>query len=123
MNQEPGTEAEIFNCIKYVRPGGNYVPNFELTETVDVNGPTSHLMMRYLRQYCPSPRRNFAEKDTLLYDLFDPDDIRWNFEKFLLDRNGRPVLRYRSSVEPIDIAPDVERLIQETSPSKHLPRV
>jgi len=110
-------ESEIFNCIKYVRPGGNYVPNFELTETVDVNGVSSHLMFRYLRSYCPSPRRNFPAKDTLMYDLFDPDDIRWNFEKFLLDRDGRPVIRYRSSVEPIDIAPDVERLIRETAPT------
>jgi len=109
--EEPGTAQEIMNTIHYVRPGNNYLPNFNLTEKVGVNGPTSHPIFTFLRTQCKSPRRPFSPKDSLIYDGIDPDDIRWNFEKFLLYRAGVPVRRYRSNVEPLDIAQDIERLL------------
>ena len=36
---------------------------------------------------------------------------RWNFEKFLLDHRGQPVRRYDESMDPLDIAPDIEALL------------
>lgn len=109
--EEPGSAVEIANTIHYVRPGNGYQPNFELTQKVHVNGPTSHPIFTFFTTYCQSPRRPFAAKASLIYDGIDPDDVRWSFEKFLLDRNGYPVRRYRSSVPPLDIAPDIERLL------------
>ena len=50
VQQEPGESGEeILNCLKYVRPGGGYVPQFELTEKVDVNGPDAHQLIAYLK--------------------------------------------------------------------------
>ena len=37
--------------------------------------------------------------------------IRWNFEKFLLDHNGQPVRRYDESLDPSQIIPDIESLL------------
>ncbi len=37
--------------------------------------------------------------------------IKWNFTKFLIDREGRPVSRYSPKTDPIKIIPDIEQLI------------
>jgi len=39
------------------------------------------------------------------------DDIKWNFTKFLIDRNGKVIKRYAPSTEPKDIAADIEKLL------------
>ena len=39
------------------------------------------------------------------------DAIKWNFSKFLIDRNGQPVKRYAPNTEPNDIRPDIEKLL------------
>jgi len=39
------------------------------------------------------------------------NDIKWNFTKFLVDREGNVVKRYAPSDKPEDIAPDVEALL------------
>merc|ERR1712212_303676 len=41
------------------------------------------------------------------YEPFHARDIRWNFEKFLIDGNGNPVRRYDESLDPMDIEPDI----------------
>lgn len=46
---EPGTNKEILDCFKYVRPGNNYEPNFELTQKVDVNGANEHQLYTFLK--------------------------------------------------------------------------
>jgi len=48
-----------------------------------------------------------------MYDGIDAEDIRWNFEKFLLDPHGRPMIRYASPVDPTDISSDIEQLLAE----------
>lgn len=50
LQQEPGDNGtEILNSLKYVRPGGGFEPNFELTEKIDVNGPDEHLLFTFLK--------------------------------------------------------------------------
>jgi glutathione peroxidase len=50
LQQEPGDNGtEILNSIKYVRPGGGFEPNFELTEKIDVNGPDEHPLFSFLK--------------------------------------------------------------------------
>lgn len=41
-----------------------------------------------------------------------PGDLDWNFVKFLVDQSGTPVRRYVSSVPPLDIADDIQSLLQ-----------
>jgi glutathione peroxidase len=110
--KEPAeTGEEIMNVLKHVRPGRGFTPNFELTEKVKVNGQQEHQLFTTLKNTCPSPITQFAPKYLLGYDNMDSTDIRWNFEKFLIDRDGRPLVRYSSEVMPEDIQSDINRLI------------
>ncbi|KAJ8300596.1 hypothetical protein KUTeg_022115, partial [Tegillarca granosa] len=93
VNQEPGANAtEILNGIKHVRPGGGFVPNFPLTEKVD--------------KHC-----GYVDEQLFPYLMYDPKnvhDVRWNFEKFLIGANGKPLKRYHTVVEPIELEDDIK---------------
>lgn len=110
--QEPGSNGtEILNCLRFVRPGAGFVPNFQLTEKMEVNGPNEHPLFTYLKKYCPSPWKTFAPTEGLMYTGLSTSDIRWNFEKFLIDGEGHPVMRYSESYEPSDIQRDIQQLL------------
>jgi glutathione peroxidase len=79
--QEPGTEAQI---IKFCTT--SYNVTFPLSAKIDVNGPNRHPLYAWL---------------TAAENGF-PGDIEWNFEKFLIDRNGRIIGRYPSGTKPED---------------------
>jgi len=112
--QEPGANAtEIFNCLKYVRPGGGFVPNFELFAKSDVNGEGEIPLYTFLKSRCPSVRKEFREEiEKLAYKPLRSEDIRWNFEKFLLNSNGQPVRRYDQELDPLEIRNDIDILIK-----------
>lgn len=110
--QEPGDNGtEILNSLKYVRPGGGFEPNFELTEKIDVNGPNEHPLYTFLKYNCPPAVRSFGKKHRLAYDDLKAHDIRWNFEKFLIDRRGVPVVHYSEMFNPQDIEADIRDIL------------
>jgi len=114
FNQEPGSNSEILRGLKYVRPGRDYVPNFPLSSKLDPNGDTAHPFYVYLRSQCPpawSFYRNFPKK--IQYSPIEVDDVRWNFEKFLLDFDGRPIFRYQPGTEPKNITQDIKYLLEK----------
>jgi glutathione peroxidase len=43
--------------------------------------------------------------------LEDTGDVKWNFEKFLIGKDGKVIKRYRSKVKPADIAGDIEKAL------------
>ena len=47
-----------------------------------------------------------------MYEPLKSDDIRWNFEKFLLNEQGRPVRRYDESLDPMEIVPDIDAMLE-----------
>lgn len=79
-DQEPGTNEEI---LRFCR--GTFDVTFPIMAKVDVIGDKIHPLFEYL-----------TEKSSL------PGKIGWNFNKFLLDREGNLVARYDSKVEPDD---------------------
>lgn len=110
--QEPGgTDAEILNGIRYVRPGDNFQPNMTLFRKIDVNGAKEHPLYSYLKKSCPTTRDFFAPASRLDYSPMRNNDIRWNFEKFLINRKGKPVKRYDASSRVSDMRDDIESLI------------
>lgn len=112
--QEPGgTGEEILAGIRYVRPGDDFVPNFPLVEKLEVNGDEQHPLFDFLKSRCPSPVTPFRPKDNLFYSPQDSADIRWNFEKFLIDRDGTPLRRYEPNFLPLDMEDDIEALTGE----------
>jgi len=84
--QEPGTDDEIQMFVN------NYGITWPVMAKVDVNGPGSHDMFRFLK------------------DKTGQTEIGWNFAKFLIV-DGKPVKRYASNVSPNKMAKDIERLL------------
>ena len=87
-DQEPGTPEEIATFCS-----ATYGVTFPLTEKVDVNGDERHPLFQRLVE---TPNENGRV-----------NDVEWNFEKFLVGRDGEVVARFRAGVEPLD-----ERVIE-----------
>ncbi|VDI39976.1 Hypothetical predicted protein, partial [Mytilus galloprovincialis] len=100
LQQPEDTGTEILNGIKYVRPGNGYVPKFQMFWKVDVNGAKEHPLYTFLKKYCPPVTDKF--EDSLFYSPLKNEDVRWNYEQFVIDKNGKPVLRYDTGTQPID---------------------
>jgi glutathione peroxidase len=79
--QEPGTAAEISSFCSLT-----YGVSFPLAEKIDVNGAHRHPLYAWLT----------AKENGF------PGDIGWNFEKFLIDRDGRVNCRYPAGTKPTD---------------------
>lgn len=92
-NQESGSESDIKAFCEIT-----FGVRFPLFAKVDVKGPTAHPLYQYL----------IAEKSGFL----GLKDIKWNFTKFLVDKNGKVVKRYAPTVKPEAIASDIEKLLQ-----------
>jgi glutathione peroxidase len=90
--QEPGKAAEIASFCSMT-----FGVDFPMFDKVEVNGPGRHPLYAWLT----------SQKKGLL----GTRDIKWNFTKFLTDREGRVVARYAPQVEPEAIAADIEMLI------------
>ncbi|CAL1268230.1 unnamed protein product [Larinioides sclopetarius] len=84
--QEPGSESEIKEFIK------KYNVQFDMFSKIDVNGGNTHPLWSYLKKKQGGTLGNF---------------IKWNFSKFLIDKNGQPVKRYAPNFEPNAIEPDL----------------
>uniref|UniRef100_A0A8C9CHA5 Glutathione peroxidase n=1 Tax=Phocoena sinus TaxID=42100 RepID=A0A8C9CHA5_PHOSS len=99
---------------KYVRPGGGYVPNFQLFEKGDVNGEKEQKVFTFLKQSCPHPSELMGSIKHLSWEPIMAHDIRWNFEKFLVGPDGVPVTRWfhQAPVSTVksDILADLKQL-------------
>jgi len=99
--QEPGSDLrEIKNGIKYVRPGNGYVPGFNLTQKMDVNGYWENRFYTFVKSQCPAVSEILGNPDRLFWSPMRTTDIQWNFEKFLIDRVGRVRYRIKSRIVP-----------------------
>lgn len=94
--QEPGTSEEIEAFCKL-----NYGVTFPMFEKIDVNGPNALPLYDYLKEQAPYQ----SEADG------GSDDIRWNFTKFLVDRQGKVTARFEPSVKPEEIEPRIRELL------------
>ncbi|KAE8614066.1 hypothetical protein XENTR_v10007965 [Xenopus tropicalis] len=93
--QEPGRNDEILLGLEYVRPGGKFVPNFQLFEKGDINGRKEQKFYTFLKNSCPPVGDNFGSAtNRLMWEPIKVNDVKWNFEKFLVGPDGRPVKRW-----------------------------
>ena len=90
--QEPGNASEIAEFCKV-----NFGLTFPLMEKVDVNGDDASPLFDWMK----------AEKPGLM----GSKAIKWNFTKFLIDREGNVVKRYAPTDTPKSIAKDIEKLL------------
>lgn len=90
--QEPGTAEEIASFC-----ATRFDVSFPLFAKTDVNGPHAHPLFDWLKQHAPGPD--------------GAADIRWNFGKFLVGRDGSVIARYDPKTPPEAIAEDVARAL------------
>jgi glutathione peroxidase len=91
-HQEPGTEAEIQEFCTL-----NYGVKFPMFAKVDVNGDKAAPLYRHLKQAKPG--------------LLGTQAIKWNFTKFLVDRDGKVVARYAPNDTPESFDADVAKAL------------
>lgn len=90
--QEPGDKEEIGSFCQR-----NYGVGFQMFDKVEVNGAGTHPLFQYLKDSAPG--------------ILGTNDVKWNFTKFLVDKNGHVVKRYAPNVEPASIKEDIEELL------------
>jgi glutathione peroxidase len=98
-SQEPGAETEIKSFCSI-----NYGVTFPMFAKIDVNGDNEHPLYAFLK----------AHKGGLL----GFDGIKWNFTKFLVDRNGVVLDRYAPTTTPASMEADVVKALGKESPTK-----
>lgn len=84
--QEPGTAQEILSFVS------TYGVTFPLFEKIDVNGINTHPLYKYLKE----------QKSEML-----GSDIKWNFAKFLVGKDGTVLSRYAPTTSPSSIESDI----------------
>lgn len=90
-NQEPGGAKEISEgCLI------NYGVSFQMFDKIDVNGDAAHPLFKYLKKELPG---------------FLISKVKWNFTKFVVDRNGKPVKRFSPTTKPEQMEAYIQSLL------------
>jgi glutathione peroxidase len=92
--QEPGSSEEIATFCER-----NYGVSFPMFSKIEVNGPNTHPLFVFLKEQAPG--------------ILGTKDLKWNFTKFLVKRDGTVADRYAPTTSPDSIAKDVEKLLAE----------
>jgi glutathione peroxidase len=109
--QEPGTDADIQEFCKTT-----YDVTFPVFGKIEVNGPGADPLYQYLRTGAPG---DFGPSYGDFYQVISrirpgsdgTDEVKWNFTKFLVDRDGTVIKRYEPPVLPADIKADLENYL------------
>lgn len=91
-NQEPGSDEEIATFCEI-----RFQTTFPLFAKVDVNGDNAHPLYEYLKEKAPG--------------ILGSKKIKWNFTKFLVDRNGQVVKRFAPKDAPESLRSEIEALL------------
>ena len=90
--QEPGNAEEIKNFCSL-----SYDVKFPLFQKIDVNGPQTHPLYEFLKEAKPG--------------ILGTEGIKWNFTKFLVNKNGEVVKRYAPNDKPESIKRDLAQYL------------
>ncbi|NGM83135.1 glutathione peroxidase [Paenibacillus sp. 7124] len=115
--KEQGSNSEVQEFCE-----SSFGVTFPLFEKIEVRGLSAHPIFQYLTQQAP-----FYGFDTQTSEgqwmqdflqekhpeIYAGDGIKWNFSKFLIDRNGYVKARFETTTEPVDLEPVIESLLQK----------
>lgn len=90
--QEPGSSEEIIEFCTT-----KFSTSFPLFEKIKVRGKNAHPLFKYLGQEKPG--------------LFGSRRIKWNFTKFLIDKEGTIVKRYAPNIDPLDLEAEIKAIL------------
>jgi glutathione peroxidase len=114
-DQEPSNNNEVKKFCEI-----NFGVTFPLSEKVDVRGKDAHPLFKYLTEELPFEGfdlNNISSKmlhtfiQENLPDYLLGNSIKWNFTKFLIDKQGNVVKRFESPIEPMDMEEDIKNIL------------
>ena len=91
-SQEPGSNEEIQQFCQL-----NYGVSFPVLDKIEVNGDDTHPLYKYLKTEAPG--------------LLGSKSIKWNFTKFLVDKDGKVIKRFAPTDAPESMEADIEQLL------------
>lgn len=111
LNQAPGTDEELATFCQM-----KFGTTFKTFAKINVNGEDAHPLYKYLRKEAPADHEDekanaFKKKLNDLKQTLTGDSIKWNFTKFLVDRNGKVIARFAPTFVPEDIKPFIEKAL------------
>ncbi|MBV7274609.1 glutathione peroxidase [Clostridium sp. PL3] len=113
--QEPGSNKEVKNFCQL-----NYGVSFPLFEKIEVRGASAHPLFKYLSEKSPFKGLDLNHPSGKILNSFLEEkfpeylignSIKWNFTKFLIDREGNVVERFEPTTEPLDMISEIEKLL------------
>ena len=112
--QDPECDAKIEEFCQL-----NYGVTFQIMKKGDVNGPDAQPIFEYLKAHAPTEEYKglIAKGAKTLFKAISKSvekdsDIKWNFTKFLISRDGEIIKRYAPTTEPKDFEKDVEEFLK-----------
>ncbi|MBR6328766.1 MAG: glutathione peroxidase [Lachnospiraceae bacterium] len=114
-HQEPGTDDQIEEFCRL-----NHGVTFPLMSKIEVNGANAHPVFQWLKSQAGFAGFDPNHKLTKILDEMlrkqDPDfeknpDIKWNFTKFVISRDGSQVVRFEPTSEPKELAACIEKML------------
>lgn len=109
--QAPESSTEIVRICEM-----KFGAKFKTFDKIEVNGENSAPLYAYLKAKKPEDKGNHVFKDLLLRlasldEKREGSDIKWNFTKFLINRDGEVIERFAPSVKPSEIEDDIRALL------------
>lgn len=115
LEQEKGSSEEIKSFCEL-----NYGVSFELSQKLNVRGDDADPIFKLLVEKAPfegydTKTEGGAKMQGFLSEklphLLEGDEIKWNFTKFLVNREGKVIKRFESTIDPTDMRMDIESLL------------
>ncbi|MDT8717237.1 glutathione peroxidase [Clostridium sp. 19966] len=114
-DQEPGSSSEAKNFCQL-----NYGVSFPISEKIEVRGKNMNPIFSYLTSVLPFKGFNTDNISAKIFQSFLEEkfpeylignSIKWNFTKFIMDKNGNPAARFEPTVEPMDMEDFIKSLL------------
>lgn len=94
QGQDPGSNEEILQFCQL-----NYGVSFPMFSKIEVNGENAHPLYKYLKNEAPG--------------ILGSKNIKWNFTKFLVDKNGKVLQRFSSQIKPEELEEEILKLLDK----------
>lgn len=112
LNQAPGSDEEVSQFCKL-----NYGTTFETFAKIHVNGKDAHPLYQFLREQAPDDNQDeglskFQQVLQKLKQTVSGNAIKWNFTKFLIDREGKVVARFNPTVKPVALKEVIQKTLR-----------
>ena len=112
-HQDPGSDSEIEGFCRM-----NYGVTFQIMKKIDVNGAEAHPIFTFLKGQAPTEevkgvkaKMTNAMFSKISKSMENENDIKWNFTKFLISRDGKTIHRFHPTVEPAKLEKEIEKML------------